>query len=56
MLPCLARYVALGELLQASPAEMGRICRVFPNLLGRDPSQLDANITTLAKQLGVPKV
>jgi hypothetical protein len=46
----------VGRLLAASPAEMTRICRTFPNLLGRDPSQLDANLTLLAQQLGLPKV
>jgi hypothetical protein len=52
--PC--RHNALSRLLCASCDEMTRICRVFPNLLGRDPTQLDANITQLAQQLGLPKV
>ncbi|KAF8069383.1 hypothetical protein HT031_001498 [Scenedesmus sp. PABB004] len=49
------RYLGLQALLGASPDEMRRIVRVWPNMLGRDPLQLEANIATLAERVGVSK-
>eukprot|EP00878_Enallax_costatus_P010567 GHUV01011035.1.p1 GENE.GHUV01011035.1~~GHUV01011035.1.p1 ORF type:complete len:696 (+),score=242.90 GHUV01011035.1:240-2327(+) len=49
------RYKAVSQLLQATPEDMRRICRVHPNVLGRDPAQLSQNIESLANKLQLPK-
>lgn len=46
----------MSQLLQASPEEMRRICRMCPNVLGRDTAQISNNIDILAEKMRVPKV
>lgn len=53
--PC-CRYTQLQVIFGVDDTRMRAICKTYPNVLGRDPAQVVANLASLAQHMQLPEV